>query len=88
MTPLYCPMCHAAVGKNEALVVQHDAIGTLIVRHYIPADVPINTGSHDDLRKAVANSPTTKLHFDSSYGTTNARHCCGSAGFKSATLER
>jgi hypothetical protein len=85
-TTLTCPICLAQIGKNEALIVQHDAVGTLIVRHYIPADVEVKGDSHEMLRKRIGESSTEKLHFDATYGEPNTRHICGKAGFRNVVF--
>jgi hypothetical protein len=79
---LTCPICHAELQKNERLTIEHDAIGSLIVRHWVPADVPI-TSNHDQLRRDVFLSPTQKITTE-----TKMRHTCGSAGFKYVSISR
>lgn len=92
-TILTCPVCGRTLGKSECLVIAHDAIGSLIVDHMIPADIPINTNSDcdsADSKIAEANrAQNAHVRIDAtSSHYTPMRNYCGLAGFSMPTLER
>jgi len=78
MVNFRCPICNRQLGKNEGLEIRHDAIGSLIVSHMVPEDIPtLTTADCDNLQDNIRNSNVKVLHSD-----TPVRSICGLAGFK------
>ena len=79
MVDFFCPICGNSLGDNEGIFITRDTIGSLVVWHAIPEDVP---ATPDNLRENILKSPTRNLV----PGYDKMRNCCGKARFKKVVI--